>query len=127
MLLFLMTLRRPIFTRSDTLFPYTPLCRSLGGDDQGRRAIEPLPDAVKEIGEHGGGRGGADEPLGLERLHTRVAEAFDLRVEEASPGSADQIGRQRLFELLRLQPRSEERRVGKECVSTCRSRWSPDH
>src|SRR3546814_11756687 len=31
--------------------------------------------------------------------------------------------------LLRLvQPaRSEERRVGKECVSTCRSRWSPYH
>src|SRR3546814_1082343 len=29
-----------------------------------------------------------------------------------------------------LQPtlvRSEERRVGKECVSTCRSRWSPYH
>src|SRR3546814_19434033 len=23
--------------------------------------------------------------------------------------------------------RSAERRVGKECVSTCRSRWSPDH
>src|SRR3546814_12613836 len=23
--------------------------------------------------------------------------------------------------------RSEERRVGKECVSTCRSRWAPDH
>src|SRR3546814_15728113 len=23
--------------------------------------------------------------------------------------------------------RSEERRVGKECVSTCRFRWSPDH
>src|SRR3546814_12318437 len=23
--------------------------------------------------------------------------------------------------------RSEERRVGKACVSTCRSRWSPDH
>src|SRR3546814_17303367 len=23
--------------------------------------------------------------------------------------------------------RSEERRVGKECVSTCRSRWGPDH
>src|SRR3546814_17141508 len=27
----------------------------------------------------------------------------------------------------RLQARSEERRVGKECVSTCRSRWSPYH
>src|SRR3546814_1200145 len=24
-----------------------------------------------------------------------------------------------------IQSRSEERRVGKECVSTCRSRWSP--
>src|SRR3546814_9181547 len=23
--------------------------------------------------------------------------------------------------------RSEERRVGKECVSTCRARWSPNH
>src|SRR3546814_3718259 len=30
------------------------------------------------------------------------------------------IPRQRQF-------RSEERRVGKECVSTCRSRWSPSH
>src|SRR3546814_14330330 len=26
-----------------------------------------------------------------------------------------------------LSVRSEERRVGKECVSTCRSRWSPYH
>src|SRR3546814_18953370 len=29
--------------------------------------------------------------------------------------------------ILRLLSRSEERRVGKECVSTCRSRWSPYH
>src|SRR3546814_12340855 len=28
---------------------------------------------------------------------------------------------------LRRADRSEERRVGKECVSTCRSRWSPYH
>src|SRR3546814_13122737 len=27
----------------------------------------------------------------------------------------------------RVSGRSEERRVGKECVSTCRSRWSPYH
>src|SRR3546814_3835165 len=27
----------------------------------------------------------------------------------------------------RIAQRSEERRVGKECVSTCRSRWSPYH
>src|SRR3546814_15551154 len=29
--------------------------------------------------------------------------------------------------LLEHERRSEERRVGKECVSTCRSRWSPYH
>src|SRR3546814_16616297 len=29
--------------------------------------------------------------------------------------------------LRRARERSEERRVGKECVSTCRSRWSPSH
>src|SRR3546814_7103832 len=37
-----------------------------------------------------------------------------------------------IFEHRRVAPivlrrRSEERRVGKECVSTCRSRWSPYH
>src|SRR3546814_7652417 len=26
-----------------------------------------------------------------------------------------------------IEARSDERRVGKECVSTCRSRWSPYH
>src|SRR3546814_17453643 len=31
------------------------------------------------------------------------------------------------FELSQDALRSEERRVGKECVSTCRSRWSPYH
>src|SRR3546814_11620945 len=30
-------------------------------------------------------------------------------------------------DLTRKDKRSEERRVGKECVSTCRSRWSPYH
>src|SRR3546814_14958599 len=29
--------------------------------------------------------------------------------------------------LIRWLDRSEERRVGKECVRTCRSRWSPYH
>src|SRR3546814_5863888 len=27
----------------------------------------------------------------------------------------------------RVHRRSEERRVGKECVRTCRSRWAPEH
>src|SRR3546814_5859728 len=32
-----------------------------------------------------------------------------------------------LAKLVESMRRSEERRVGQECVSTCRSRWSPDH
>src|SRR3546814_19528043 len=43
-----------------------------------------------------------------------------------------QIGGQRsdvlrIYEAAGAFIRSEERRVGKECVSTCRSRWSPYH
>ena len=30
-------------------------------------------------------------------------------------------------EIIAFQPRSEERRVGKECSEPCRSRWSPYH
>src|SRR3546814_15622381 len=41
----------------------------------------------------------------------------------ASVGPAPGIPPLRLLAGLR----SEERRVGKECVSTCRSRWSPSH
>src|SRR3546814_5877182 len=50
-----------------------------------------------------------------------------LEVVDACIGvwGADRVG-------VHLSPRgdahrSEERRVGKECVSTCRSRWSPYH
>src|SRR3546814_20063328 len=37
--------------------------------------------------------------------------------------------RERIVISCKLKPkgRSEERRVGKECVSTCRSRWAPYH
>src|SRR3546814_11755312 len=40
--------------------------------------------------------------------------------ERASSPCTDQVFRY-------AQKRSEERRVGKECVSTCRYRWSPNH
>src|SRR3546814_5071793 len=43
--------------------------------------------------------------------------AIELHLVETSPVLR---GKQR-------DARSEERRVGKECVSTCRSRWSPYH
>src|SRR3546814_4215028 len=64
--------------------------------------------------------------LGMDRERLRrqkLAEQF---------ARIDRHGQQRAV-LRRLalphlgRTRSEERRVGKECVSTCRSRWSPYH
>ena len=41
---------------------------------------------------------------------------------------AERLGRRGLgIELMPDRVRSEERRVGKECTATCRSRWSPYH
>src|SRR3546814_18643506 len=42
-------------------------------------------------------------------------------------GSAAPLSKTRLIGFDMGGTRSEERRVGKECVSTCRSRWSPYH
>src|SRR3546814_7880260 len=44
-----------------------------------------------------------------------------------SPPPDFSISRSPLRSKRPLRWRSEERRVGKECVSTCRSRWSPYH
>src|SRR3546814_10796888 len=49
---------------------------------------------------------------------TRRAAARTLR--RVADRGAQRLGQYR-------RRRSEERRVGKECVSTCRSRWSPYH
>src|SRR3546814_1392604 len=47
------------------------------------------------------------------------------RTEEGLPAQAVRIGTRGGSGVLACAIRSEERRVGKECVSTCRSRWSP--
>src|SRR3546814_12137196 len=62
-------------------------------------------------------------------------EALSIVTIEAPPGSTlkDTLAlNEGAYARLRDMPeivhiRSEERRVGKECVSTCRSRWSPYH
>src|SRR3546814_865468 len=49
-----------------------------------------------------------------------------LAAEDATQGEVDEAARVLQLAVGQLE-RSEERRVGKECVSTCRSRWSPYH
>src|SRR3546814_13401285 len=54
---------------------------------------------------------------GLHQLLRRKVRGEGIgQAQRGSQLGAEQAGAQR----------SEERRVGKECVSTCRSRWSPD-
>src|SRR3546814_14571139 len=50
----------------------------------------------------------------------RARESNVYRLAEVSANIIDQCVAQGV-------PRSEERRVGKECVSTCRYRWQPYH
>src|SRR3546814_2957523 len=64
------------------------------------------------------------ENVGLRFGHFQALQDFSLSVR---PGHYAVNGYVKLDLMPRLQARSEERRVGKECVSTCRSRWSPYH
>src|SRR3546814_4059276 len=66
----------------------------------------------------------------IDRACSEAISLANRRVYRALVGPLTDSHRAKLDELLKLKAgssRSEERRVGKECVSTCRSRWSPYH
>src|SRR3546814_14410210 len=116
--------RPPRSTRTDTLFPYTTLFRSLRLDalalQRGKRADALRHrDAVVELAVDHQHRNAPviDVVDGVELL---VAFRVVVRRTAVLP-----LGEPQLFGRVAHDPgRSEERRVGKECVSTCRSRWS---
>src|SRR3546814_16900497 len=107
------------------------------------RRIRTDPDAVRA----GLSRRGGDAAASIDRIVELDARARDLgtqrdelraRVKALSKdvgrlrGQGDAAGAEDLMAQSRAlgdqeKARSEERRVGKECVSTCRSRWSPYH
>ncbi len=62
---------------------------------------------MEEVGEHRGGGGGADQPLGLEGLHLGRAQPLRLGVQQPSPGASEGIGLQRALERLGLQQHGE--------------------
>src|SRR3546814_15480755 len=81
-------------------------------------ALDPQRHVLAEMGEL------ADLDRGAERPRAQLeAQAFVLEarigLDIADDREVERGEHQRV--------RSEERRVGKECVSTCRSRWSPYH
>src|SRR3546814_15798095 len=60
-------------------------------------------------------------------LQLQAYERLVLLVERITPSSLLLRNHRTGISATELNARSEERRVGKECVSTCRSRWSPSH
>src|SRR3546814_12486395 len=84
-------------------------------------------------GRRGGAKGGeGGGNVGAARLETAVATVAvaDTAAVETKDGMAcrgDPLAEHRHAAVRAAADRSEERRVGKECVSTCRSRWSPYH
>src|SRR3546814_20510086 len=100
----------PRSTRTDTLFPYTTLFRSLQTEAfKESRCLMRVAVAGQLLD------GETDEARKLDSVHGVSIGHFG-RLRRCDD-------RERAFG----DHRSEERRVGKECVSTCRSRWSPYH
>src|SRR3546814_21070292 len=85
------------------------------------RIIKTVPE-VKTVFGKAGRADTATDPAPLEMFVTLIQ--LKPRSEWRPGMTMDKI----IEELAsRLKIRSEERRVGKECVSTCRARWSPHH
>src|SRR3546814_12184785 len=83
-----------------------------------RLGLDCLVDAIGAAGEQG---------IGAVALFPYTAQELktpDAR-EAVNPGNL--VCRAVRAVKHALPDRSEERRVGKECVRTCRSRWSPSH
>src|SRR3546814_14601680 len=118
--------RPPGSTRTDTLFPYTTLFRSI---DVGRVAARHL-DLDHRILARNLGDVAREHALALDR-HQRVRRS-ERHPHLKARGFAGLIF---LFlgddvhpvAIVAPEPRSEERRVGYEGVGTCRARWSPLH
>src|SRR3546814_16191763 len=117
---FLMIRRPPRSTRTDTLFPYTTLFRSPG--DRTHRRPAAAAAAARQaaplcLPRHGaaGDREAAGRPQGLRPAGRGLRARLDRGDGEEVPAPRPHL----------LHGRSEERRVGKECVSKCRSRWVP--
>src|SRR3546814_19320695 len=117
--------RPPRSTRTDTRFPYTTLCRSLSEAPEIARG--PAPYADERLARW------RAEAVGYKIRYVPATLPDLLKSEEiigyeyVRQGSSMPAFRLEQAESRLAYSRSEERRVGKECVSTCRSRGSPYH
>src|SRR3546814_21174963 len=120
-------------TRTDTLFPYTTLFRSVkafSGLDEIVGAVEDLIWPMWESTNHYCANhrvtfDGADRAKGICDVYC-IGNLADGQAAHVVASYHDDYER-RGGKWAIVRSRSEERRGGKECVSTCRSRWPPSH
>src|SRR3546814_13392298 len=110
--------RPPRSTRTDTLFPYTTLFRSQSLSEEASRAEERYQRWSSEFSQF--------ERDGY-ALNKNLSQEFVRYAQTAMMDPQNRHLDQSYHPGLVNMTRSEERRVGKECVSTCSSRWSPYH
>src|SRR3546814_12083067 len=125
---FLMIRRPPRSTRTYTRFPYTTLFRSLAA--QLRLQVAGPQLALLDLGLQWPYQRVALRVARVVGIAQHVVERLDLLAHEGADPVEFLLERGLGLEIPgHAGPpfRSEERRVGKECVSTCRSRWSPYH
>src|SRR3546814_6267044 len=86
-------------------------------------------DLAHRMGDRVHGRTANMRPTPLPAIPTRLADHNTrmFRIANLADGCAAVGGNSADFSGRQCNLRSEERRVGKECVSTCRSRWSQYH
>src|SRR5690606_40215089 len=77
---------------------------ALVDDEQRRPPVEPVADAMEEVGQDGGGSAGPDKTLDLERLHVGTAEMLGLGVEQPTIGAADAKRSKRPLQIVGLEP-----------------------
>src|SRR3546814_12285964 len=125
-----MVRRPPRSTRTDTLVPSTTLFRSARGLDQTGVLIAPLgPGDAKAVLRGPDHARYIDRDLDLAALGEGIIVSRMI-VERLRAGGRGEIisGKPVLAQDERAgRGRSEERRVGQECGSTCRSRWWSEH
>src|SRR3546814_17193663 len=88
-----------------------------------------VPVALRTVTEAMGGMSALAVRTGLSRetLYRTLSEKGNPRLDTLAAILAAFGLRMAVAPTASHRHRSEERRVGKECVSTCRSRWSPYH
>src|SRR3546814_20551434 len=124
--------RPPRSTRTDTLFPYTSLVRSFAAGAIALLACakDTENDAKAAVGV---GLAIVSGLIGIALSHIAWSQPqgapMIVRLVQGNVPPSEKFDPQLLQRGIAsyMQLRSEESRVGKECVSTCRTGWEPDH